>query len=116
MRRPSAAALGRVALVVVLALTMSGRLIFVRASEHHAAAQHAASESFGYSIIVTVMGSELVKLAISLAGLHGPRLWSRFALTLRLARGGGGARGGASLLYTSPSPRDQRGSHMPSSA
>ena len=54
MRRPSAAALGRVALVVVLALTMSGRLIFVRASEHHAAAQHAASESFGYSIIGTM--------------------------------------------------------------
>ena len=34
-------------------------------------------------------------------------------------KGGGGARHGnrkACLLYTSPSPRDQRGSRMPSSA
>ena len=28
----------------------------------------------------------------------------------------GGAKGGICLLYTSPSPRDQRGSRMPSSA
>ena len=31
-------------------------------------------------------------------------------------RQGGGNRNGGCLLYTSPSPRDQRGSRMPSSA
>ena len=49
----------------------------------------------------------------------GPRLLPSYAFGLLCAAGGALAFGAAHtccLLYTSPSPRDQRGSRMPSSA
>ena len=39
---------------------------------------------------------------------HGVHIWDEWTPAYK--------RGGACLLYTSPSPRDQRGSRMPSSA
>ena len=53
------------------------------------------------------------------AGLLGSTFKPVIAASIEAALGAGprvDARAGACLLYTSPSPRDQRGSRMPSSA
>ena len=64
-----------------------------------------------YPIQLTSRAVGAVKLAIEEEGLED-------GTGLRVAVVGGGCSGYsyACLLYTSPSPRDQRGSRMPSSA
>ena len=66
--------------------------------------------------------SEADRVLVAVAGTTAPRLDRVLALTAwpegdaLVWSGEGGARLALCLLYTSPSPRDQRGSRMPSSA
>ena len=74
---------------------------------------------FGFLIFVHEMGHFLVAKAVGIRATQFAIGFGHAILSFRKGMGlriGGTEKAYCCLLYTSPSPRDQRGSRMPSSA